>query len=180
MKYLLMLVVVVLAYVGALAGALFATGNLTTENVNKLIGREEEPELPPETDEATPLIRQLEQRAQALAERERAIQDREQRVSARERELEETQERIEALQAQVNRALEQREAQEQARLAEVADSVGAMKAPNAAETLESLPPEDAASILRQVDEKDRGKILDEMDVRKRTLVLGIMQHGGNY
>lgn len=175
MKVVPTLILTVVAYMGALLGALVFTGNLNQKSLSKVFGGKEPMAVVEVVDEAGPLARELESRSETLKVREEALSGREERLGRRERELDDAYDRLLSLQEQIDESLAAQDSDKLARLAEVAVTVGAMNSVSAAETLELLPPEDAAEILRGVEERPRGKILNEMDLRKRAQILQLMQ-----
>ncbi len=174
-KLIALMLGVFIAFVGGLAGALAATGNLSREALMKLVAPEPAAAAHGPADNAGPVAEMLEKERQEVAKVRAELAEREKELDAREQNLDETlsalSQKHDLLKSEVN-ALE---GEELARLKEVASSIGEMKPQEAGASLEAMEPEQAAKILRLIA-KNRGKILDAMkDVEKRNLILEIMQ-----
>ena len=163
------------SFVGALAGALAVTGNLSRETLDKVMGKEvalEEEAVPP--DQLGPLARDLNQLREQLEQQRAAQVEQEQRLKDREDALQVEGQRLDALVVQINADLDQKAALRETRLTTIATSVNKMKPKEAARALESLPEDEAAEILRNDSiAKNAGKIMSEMDA---AILARILQH----
>ena len=179
MKIVLFAVLALISFVGALAGALAMTGNLSAEALTQVISgapaAEEQHKAEPETDALGPLAQQIKKKENDLKEREQQLEQRESQIAQREQELTQLQKKLEDLQKQVNGGLEDAEKERRARIQTVAQTIEGMKSQKAAESLENMPPEDAAAVLGLVKPKERGKIVEAMKTEAATRVLRILQ-----
>jgi len=178
MKLLAIISLAILSFVGVFAGILAATGQLSMDTVDQILGRGEAAEPAPAVeapDEVDGLVRALRDREQTLAERAARLEEREQRLAATERELMELREEVENLLDQLTGALAEQEEDRERRLQEVADSLAGMRPGNAAEAVSELDPDIAARVLSLMDQRDRGKVLDEMEPRMAASLLSELQ-----
>lgn len=178
MRFAIIAVLVVLAFAGALIGAMAATGNLNQAAIMRLLGREPAPDTAPAVegpDELAPLAQRLKEESERLKARAAELDEREARLEQRERQLEETLARIEEIQAQLAADLDRVDAERQARVRELAESIENMTEEQAAQTLQTMEPADVAEILRQVKARKRGAVLDVMDNDRRRAIFELMQ-----
>ena len=174
MKLILFGILGSVSFVGALAGALAVTGNLSRETFDKLMGNEialEEEVVAP--DQLGPLARELNLLRDQLEQQRLAQAEEAQRLSDREAALQVESQRLDALVAQLTADLDQKAALRAQRLTTIATRVNLMKAKQAAEMLSSLPVDEAAEILRNdAIKKNAGKIMTEIEA---TVLAQIMQ-----
>lgn len=172
-----------ITFVLALLGLLAATGNLNAEALGKLAGQKTA-EVAGEQQQ--PSVDELDPIARAIREREASLNQKEQELKSREAELEiqkadvesklsELQSTLAQLQETLGSLTTTTDTDRQARLMDVATSLGKMKPTNAALAVEELDTETAVAVLRLVEEDPRGKILDKMKPEKAALVLRAMQ-----
>ncbi len=169
MKAILYILLALLSFALTVAGMLAMTGDLNKAGLEKLLGRNQ-PEVSAET---APEPDQLSEMAKALQEREEAIKAREDDLEIQQQRLNETQDQMEELRnnlkdliAQLTQSVDTIDADTQARLQDVADSLAGMKPDAAALVLAEYPPEQGARLLQLIDERARGKILDKMNEKK--------------
>jgi flagellar motility protein MotE (MotC chaperone) len=175
-KFFGLILLAALVFVGTLAGALAATGNLSQEAIERLVkGPAESEAAPAPIDEAGPVLQALKKREEGLKQREAEVARNEELQRIQQSDLDGMKSEISEMLSQIKTSLETVDEKRDEQLTEVANSFAAMKARNAAEALEAWPAEDAADILRRVDEKDRGKILDEMEPTKASMILRNIQ-----
>ena len=177
MKFLMKLIVFgilgSISFVSALAGALAATGNLSRETLDKLMGNEVALEEAVAPDQLGPLARDLNLLRDQLEQQRLAQVEEAQRLSDREAALQVESQRLDALVAQLTADLDQKSALRAQRLTTIATRVNLMKAKQAAEMLSSLPVDEAAEILRNdAIKKNSGKIMTEIEA---TVLAQIMQ-----
>ncbi len=175
LKLIAVVLGVLVAFAGGLAGSLAATGNLSREALLKLVAPEPPAARQGAADNAGPVAEMLGKERAEVAKIRAELEEREKELDAREQNIGETlsslSQKHELLKSEVN-ALDGEELE---RLKDVAASIGEMKPQEAGASLEAMEPEQAANILRLIT-KNRGKILDAMkDVEKRNLILELMQ-----
>lgn len=176
MRILLFMALAVIAFLAAILVPLAMSGNLNSESLERLLGREPEPStIVEEKDPLGPLAQKLQERERALDTFEQSLNERAARLDQREREIDETLEQIEEIQDRIGQQMDEMDAERQERIGKLADMIGAMDPREAAEDLEALSPEDAAEVLILVKDRTAGSILDEMEHRKRVLVHQILQ-----
>ncbi|MCC6697694.1 MAG: hypothetical protein IT365_18850 [Candidatus Hydrogenedentes bacterium] len=178
MKALLYAVAALLSFVLALVGLMAYSGYLNKEGLEKLLGHNQ-PAAP--TAAAEPGADDLSATANALKEREEELAAREAEIKLQQQRLEDTQAQMEELRgtlqeliAQLTESADLRDANEEARLKAVADSLAGMKPQQAALALEQWPPSQAAQLLLQVEDRVRGKILDSVNQDKAAEILKAM------
>ena len=178
MKVLLYAVAALLSFVVAVLGMMAYSGSLNKEGFDKLLGRDQ-PAAPAAT--ALPGADDLSASALALKEREEEIAAREKELAQQQKRLDDTQSQMEELRstlqeliAQLTDTVNSRDANEEARLKAVADSLAGMKPQQAALALNEWPAAQAAQLLQLVEERVRGKILDGMNQEKAAEVLKAM------
>ncbi len=178
MKKVLYVLVALVSFSAALAGALAFTGNLSRESLMRLI--KQQPAMTaqqePEKELLSPLAQEMKEREAALKAREQAVAEREAQVAQREKELEALRKDVEQIQKQIQGAFADEEQDRQVRLETIANTVAEMKADRAAQALEGMPVDEAAEILAIVEAKDRGKIVEKMDPEFATRVLSELQN----
>ena len=177
MKIVGMVVLAILAFVGAIVGALAVTGNLSAERLSQIFGDDETPAavIQP-TDPIAPVAERLKEEEERLQKWAAELEEREARLAKRESVLDQTLEQTQQLQAEVKAAMDTLDADQAARIEDTAKLVEAMDPQKAAESLASMNPEDAAGILRHIKERTAGRILDELaDARQRNVILQTMQ-----
>ncbi len=177
MRFIALVLLAAISFIGAVAGALALTGNLTKENILEIVKPQPKETTAAETteDDVGPLSRALQKREAELDKRERELDKQEERLDQRLAELKALREEIAQIRKQIQTALEKQDAERDKRMQDVADSLAEMDPANAAQTIEQWPTEDAAVALRLIKERERGKILDEMDPEKAGLVLRSLQ-----
>lgn len=177
MKIVGVLMLAVLAFVGAIVGALALTGNLSVERLSQIMGGDEAPvaEMQP-TDPIAPVAERLKAEEERLQTWAAELDEREERLAQRKRVLDQTLEQVQQIQAEVNAAMDTLDTEQATRIEETALLLGAMDPQKAAESLASMNPEEAAAILRHIKERTAGRILDELaDARQRNVILQVMQ-----
>ena len=171
-KLILYVIIPLLALAGTVVACLALTGNLSKEQMLKIIGKgpaaEQSAEAPKEED---PYLRALQQREEALKKREAKLQEGEAQLKKSQADLEQLKTEIEAVQKEIGDTLKSEDADAQKRISDVALSLSKMKPTSAAKTLESWEIPDAAKVLRGVKDKERGKILDAMPPEKAAAIL---------
>ena len=176
MKAVALIGLAVAVFLATLVGAMAASGNLSKDNIERLVKGPPTPaELPEPEDDVGPLTAALRTREEKLKQREAKVKAREERVSQMLADLDELREEVVAIQQQIADALDSDDEDRLDRRKDVALSLSEMKPENAAKTLDDWPVEDAADILRMIKEKDRGKILDGMDTDKASVLLRALQ-----
>jgi flagellar motility protein MotE (MotC chaperone) len=178
MKYVLMLLLAILSFAGTLALALFLSGNLNGEGIQKLMGNAPEvveAEDIPE-DPLGPLARQLKNKEEELSQLEARLKQREAQLNTREESLQQLSDKLDTLREQLDTSIASAEESRQQEIATVANTLTEMKADKAAEALRSFPVEDQAAILMKIEKsKDRGRIVEAMDANDASRVLQAMQ-----
>jgi flagellar motility protein MotE (MotC chaperone) len=165
MRLIVIILLAVVCFVGAIIGAMSFTGNLTPEGLDKLLGRQapKTAEGAEKPDDVDPLLRQFEKKRQAIAKREAELAKREERVRLAEGQLSTTRAELAQLLKDLEEARQMEDAEREKRILTIADSFAAMKPENAAEALNRFSAEDAATILSKMDDaRKRGKILDSL------------------
>lgn len=172
-KLILYVIIPIIALVGTVVACLALTGNLSKEQMLKIVGKGPAAEQAEETpkEEADPYLRALQQREEALKKREAKLQDNEAQIKKSQADLDQLKTELEAVQKQIGDTLKNEDADAQKRISDVALSLSKMKPANAAKTLDTWEAADVAKVLRVVKEKDRGKILDAMPPEKAAAVL---------
>lgn len=175
MKYILFLLLAVLAFVGTLAGALAATGNLNGEAIARLMGGEADAGMAPPPAAPEPIgpeARRLQQKEEVLRQREAALNARESQVASREQGLEELRGTLESIQSGIQAGIEDQEQQRQVRISTAVNTISEMDAGKAAEALAGFQVGDQAEILNQISkDKDRAAIIEAMPAESATRVL---------
>ncbi|GMU93105.1 MAG: hypothetical protein AMXMBFR4_21630 [Candidatus Hydrogenedentota bacterium] len=185
MKAALIVVLAIVSFVGTLAGALAMTGNLSADGIRKLVGSTGPPAVKPlpvvtldATDQMPDLARALKEREEELNVREARLKAEEERLEQARAQLDELRASLENLIADATSTADKADAERQQRLESVAQSLGTMKAPQAAQAIEDWPPEDAAQLLQLIDERARGKILDSLTPDRAAAFLRAMREVG--
>ena len=177
MKLIIVMIVALVAFAGALVVAGKATGvldALTRENVGKLISGKPEEEKPlsqEPRDDVVPLTRALKMREEELNKREESIRQQDAQIKKRQTDLEELQTQIKGIQEQIQQTVSVQDAVRNNRFQDVAMSLSKMKPANAAKILNDWPAEEIGGVLALIKEKDRGKILDAMTPEKAASAL---------
>ena len=178
LRFVLLAVLALIAFLVAVIGPLAATGQLKTA-MEKVLGRgdaENAAALIVAPDEANELAKALNERAGELDARKERLDELENRLNIRRSEIDEQLDYLEEQRAEVFAALDKLDAAQQQGLNEVALTLAAMKPAEAAMDLEQMLPEQAAELLPLIEERKRGKMLDAMiDKDKRAAILDIMQ-----
>ncbi len=178
MKYALFLLLGLLSFAGALAGALALTGNLNGEALQRLLGSpaaEAVNNASAENQDVDMLVRQLREKETALARKEQELKERESQLLLREESLKTLRDEVEQMQSRVQGAMEEADAERKVRIESVALTLTEMRPNKAAERLDGMPPEEVAEILALIEAKDRGKIIEAMDAETATRVLRQLQ-----
>ncbi|MBP8129600.1 MAG: hypothetical protein KA184_08450 [Candidatus Hydrogenedentes bacterium] len=181
MRVLLYIVIAVLSFLAVLAGAMAATGLLNAASFERLLGRAPEEPAPLAQPAASPedslsgLARRLNEREEALVQRETDLKRREAEFSQRNAALLQLQTSLEERLKEVKSVLEQSDAEEQLRRKTTATTLELMDPKKAAERLNGLPPEEVAAILRLVKDKQRAKIVEQVTPDEATRILRLLQ-----
>ncbi|MBI2431652.1 MAG: hypothetical protein HYV26_02145 [Candidatus Hydrogenedentes bacterium] len=165
MKYVLYMVVACISFLGALAGMLAVTGNLSSEALQRVAKSEEavtEHKAAGKEDPLGPLAQSLKQKEDTLKKQEQELKERESRVEQREKELNQLRTELEGIRSEINTSLDEADSERQKRLETVANTLAAMDPDKAAGSLSVMPEDEAAAILNLVEIKERGKIMDAM------------------
>jgi flagellar motility protein MotE (MotC chaperone) len=172
-KLIVYVLIPLIAFATTVVACLALTGNLSKEQILKIVGKapaaEQAGEAPKE--EADPYLRALQQREDALKKREAKLQESEAQIKKSQTDLDQLKTELEAVQKQIGDTLKNEDADAQKRISDVALSLSKMKPTNAAKTLDSWEAPDAAKVLRMVKDKERGKILDAMTPEKAATIL---------
>jgi flagellar motility protein MotE (MotC chaperone) len=181
MKYIILGILSLALFAGTIAGALYFTGNLNEESLQRVLGREvaPDPDAPPAASTSVgPLAEALREKEQEIAEREAALAERERQVAIRIEEISRLQAKLEELQDELDTSMDNADTARQERIRVQAISIAAMKAQNAAQLLMSFSPEEAADILyfesggkSIIDTRAQGAILDALDTDFATSLL---------
>lgn len=178
MKYVLMLLLAILSFVGTLAAALLLSGNLNAEGIQRILGNE------PEVAEATdtpedplgPLARQLKNKEEELKQLETRLKQREAQLNTREQSLQDLSDKLDSLRSELNTDMDSAQEAHAREIETVANTLTEMKPDKAAEALRSFPVEEQAEILLKIEKsKDRGKIVEAMESNDASRVLQAMQ-----
>ena len=159
MKIFVALVMAIFAFTATIAGALYLAGGFTQEGMQKLLGIEAPKPLEaaaPSEEQIPEVVKALNEREADLNAREEALKVEEKRVETMRLQLDELQATLKGLVADASKSLDQADSDKQARLQDVANSLGAMEPESAAPVLESWPPQDAAIVLQMIDGQVRG------------------------
>ena len=179
MKAFVIMVMAIFVLVATLAGGIYMVGGFTKEGMAKLLGIEpakvEKPAEPASAEQIPELVKALKERATELDERDAALRTEEKRVQETRAQLEELRATLQQLVAEATKSLDKADADKQARLENVALSLGSMKPASAAEAIADWPPEDSAMMLQMIEDRARGKILDAMQPDKAAAILKAMQ-----
>ena len=168
MKFLLYGFIALISFVAALVGALAATGNLSQESLDKLMGKAEGvPEtagenMYAEEDQMSALARALKEREAALKKKSSDLETRSKALDTREAELRRLESSIQTRLEELNSLMGDADKERQARQQTIASTLQEMDSKKAAERVAGLDPEEAVAILRLVDEKERAKIMEDM------------------
>lgn len=169
MKAILYLLLALISFALTVVGMLAYTGDLNKEGLDKLMGWNQ-PEAPietkPEPDELSEMAKALQERENELDAREEDLGKQQQRLNETQDQMEELRNNLKDLIAQLTQSVDTIDADTQARLQDVADSLAGMKPDSAALVLEEYPPNQGARLLQLIDERARGKILDKMNEKK--------------
>lgn len=180
MKLYVVLTVSLFAGIGVLLAALYLSGALTKEGLRKLLDVEPAPvtENVAAVSEAQipEVVKALNEREQELDEREAALKTEAARIDETRAQLEELRTVLRDLVADASQSLDEADAEHQQRLQNVALSLGAMKAQQAAEAISAWAPEDAAVVLQMIEERPRGKILDNLNPDEAAAILRAMEN----
>lgn len=176
LKIILIPVMAVAAFLGAILVPLAINGKLNLDTVKRIRGVETEIQNAPRAvDDAGPLAQALQEERARLEEWERDLQEEQDRIEQRQRVLDETLSEIIDLQALVQAGLDELDTKQSDGVNEVAKTMAAMDPQNAAMDLQAMTPEDAARLLPLIKDRTRGAILDTMDPDRRATILQIMQ-----
>ena len=174
-KFITFFTLIVLAFMAALVVPLALSGKLDKDSINTILGKETEAPVA-EVDPAGALMQTLKEEQERLVALDAAITKREELVKLREAEVQATLNEVTTLQAEITQSMNVLDEEQKTRLADLAKTLGTMKAEKAAESLEQMTPEQASDLLPLISDKDRGKILDSMkDLQHRALIFQIMQ-----
>jgi type VI secretion system protein VasG len=167
MKFLLYGVGVLISFSLTLVLALYLSGNLNQDALNRLLNREvaldTELEATATADLVGPLARELKQREENILVKEQQLAEREKQIVASQEGLQKLKDNLESIQSDINTSLEDKEKSRQLSLKTQAMTLSGMKAEKAAKSLELMTPEEAAEVLKLIEkDKDRSKIMNEL------------------
>jgi flagellar motility protein MotE (MotC chaperone) len=178
MKMAIYAIVVLLGFVGSLAGVLAATGNLSREGLDKILGKTPpaaaEPEEEP--DDLDPLLRAVREQQKKLEEREAGLKEREERVKTAEQDLAKLRDELSGMLQQYAENLDKVDADQEQKRQEVAMLLEKMKPDQAAEIIGAKEPEEAVQLLQLLPEKSRPKVMDKLAPEKAGAILDAMQN----
>ncbi|MCC6795527.1 MAG: hypothetical protein IT366_10445 [Candidatus Hydrogenedentes bacterium] len=178
MKIFVALVMAIFAFAATIVGALYLAGGFTQEGMQKLLGIEapkaQEAAAPSEA-QIPEVVKAQKEREEELNAREEALKIEEKRIETTRLQLEELQTTLKGLIADAAKQLDQADSDEQARIQNVAVSLGAMEPESAAPVMEAWPPKDSAIVLQLIDEEVRGEILNAMKPDKSAAILDAMK-----
>lgn len=180
MRIILYLATALISFLVVLVGAMAATGLLTAENIERMLGRTPEATTLPPTaaspqDNLSALARLLNERESALDQREEDLKRREAEFGQRNAALLQLQSTLEERLREMKSVLEQSDAEVQLRRQTTATTLELMDPKKAAERLDGLPPEEAAAILRLVKDKQRAKIVEQITPDNAVRILRLLQ-----
>ncbi len=180
MRVYFVITMALFAGIAVLGAAIYMSGALTKEGLRKLLDVEPAPaadSVKPASEEQIPeLVKALQEREQELKEREEALKTEAARVEETRAQNEELLTVLRDLVADASQSLDKADADKQARLQNVALSLGAMKPAQAAEAIASWAPEDAAVVLQMIEDRGRGKILDNLKPDEAAAILRAMEN----
>ena len=162
-KFILLLLVALIAFAGTVAAILAITGNLTQESLTKIVSPPPPPvETAPEAkpDETDAVIRALQAREEDLNKREAAVKEEEDRLKKEQADLEVLRTQLVGIQQEIGKTIQAEDADHLKRVQNVALSLAKMKPAQAAKTLGTWSVQDVAKVLRFMKDKERGKLLD--------------------
>ena len=178
MKIFVALVMAIFAFAATIAGALYLAGGFTQEGMQKLLGIEapkaQEAKAPSEA-QIPEVVEALNEREADLNAREEALKTEEKRIETTRLQLEELQATLKGLISDASKSLDRADSDKQARLQNVANSLGVMEPESAAQAMEAWAPQDSAIVLQLIDEEIRGEILNAMKPDKSAAILDAMK-----
>ena len=167
-----------LIYAGVLLGLLFSQGLLTQDAVQQVL------QGPAAVNGTTPamvsepldaLARQQRAREEALDRREQALQQQEQRITMARQDLTGLYAQLNALLSDFNASLDALDEDREARLEEVAKSLGSMEARKAAQTIAGLDEDIQVMVLGRIADRSRGEILSNLEPELAARILSRFQ-----
>ncbi|MDZ4860647.1 MAG: hypothetical protein SGI88_16850 [Candidatus Hydrogenedentes bacterium] len=180
MRLYFVLTMSLFAGVAVLIAAVYLSGALTKEGLRKLLDVEPaavvETVEPASEAQISEVVKALNERELELNDREAALKTEAARVEATRVQLEELRTVLRDLVADATQSLDEADSDRQERLQNVALSLGAMKAQQAAEAIGAWAPEDAAVVLQMIEERARGKILDNLSPDEAAAILRAMEN----
>jgi len=175
MKFILLIMIAILTFALALIGALAATGNLSKEAVEKMVGTKKEAPKTEEKvepqDDVEPIAKALKERDEQLKQREAKVTEEEQRLKLEQQDISELRTELEQTLKQIMEHINTTDQGDEEALTKLSKTMAAMRPKNAADSIVGLAPEKAARVLRMMKEKESGKILDSMAPEQRALIM---------
>ena len=180
MKFILLSLVGLLSFAGAIVGMLALSGNLNGEALQKLRGKEAEGTAVAGAEAAPPdmlseLAKEVKARADELDTREAKLLQQEAQLRQREEELTKMRTELETIRLEIDSKYAQSDAARQQQLQTIGLTLAKMNAKKAAERLNGMEPEEIADILNTMKDTNRGKILEELEKDLTIQVLRQMQ-----
>jgi flagellar motility protein MotE (MotC chaperone) len=178
LKLVGMLVLFLVAFASTLVGLLAATGNLSQESLEAMLGKAQSSKGGVTgAEDVDSLTMQLKAERQRVREREEELDRREKRLKMLQRDIEERRTELSSLLDEVKQGVSADEQNQDERLQDVVETVEGMESEKAAEVLGEWPVDEAAQILGLLNEKARGSILDAMDTDQVILILRALREG---
>ncbi len=178
LKLVGMVVLFLIAFASTLAGLLAATGNLSQESLDALLGKAPPPTASDaEAQDLDSLTLQLKAERQRVQERQEELDRREKRLKMLQRDVEERRTELSSLLDEVKQGVDADEQSQDQRLQDVVKTVEGMESEKAAEVLGEWPVDEAAQILGLLSDRARGPILDAMDTDQVILILRALREG---
>jgi flagellar motility protein MotE (MotC chaperone) len=177
MKIVAVIILAVIAFFGTVVGALFLSGNLSEESLNKLFTKKFSGMTPSEVvEDLDTITSELKKREGELKRREGELAQAETRLEIERTNLQELFTSLQNILKDIDASLADVDQGSQERLKALADTVGSMDAASAAKVLDELSPDEAATILLGIEkERTRATILDEMEPKTAVEVIRVLQ-----
>ncbi|HOQ31217.1 MAG TPA: hypothetical protein PLA12_01770 [Candidatus Hydrogenedens sp.] len=181
MRFLLIIILAVISFVGTLVGILAVTGNLSKESLQKLVSPSPAtqkvtiPQSNVQEDTIATLIEQIQKKEASLKQKEEEIQKKEEEIKAKSQELQQMQSKIESIQKELSSKLGEDKKEKAVQMQAIAVTLSGMKPDKAAERLKTMNPDEIAEILSYVKPKERGKIVEALDAQLAAQVLQALQ-----
>ena len=181
MRFLIIIGLSILSFIGTLVCILAITGNLSSDAIKKLV----EPSIPkqsvqitqssPQDDSVSVLIEQIKKKEEDLRKKEEELNKKEEEIKIKTQELEQMQTKVESIQKELSNKVGQNQQEKSVQMQTIATTLSGMKPDKAAERLKTMSPEEIAEILSYVKPKERGKIVEALDAQLATQVLQALQ-----